>query len=111
MDAHAACPDDPDVAVRGIAVIELGSRLVPDVHGRELLDHVEREEAERRRHHDLVERADQVHGLGDQVEEGRTDPDPGSDRDDDADPADRAKRDHPAEEGGQERSRGDQEGC
>ena len=110
MDAHAARPDDPDVSVCGITVIELGGRLVADVHRRQLLDHVEREEAERRRDHDLVERADQVDGLGDQVEEGRTDPDAGADRDDDADAADGAKRDHPAEEGGQERRRGDQEG-
>ena len=110
VDAHAARPDDADVAVCGITVIELGGRLVPDMHRRELLDDVEREEAERRRDHDLVERADQVNGLGDQVEEGRTDPDAGTDRDDDADPADGAKRDDPAEEGGQERSRGNQEG-
>ena len=41
MDAHAPRPDDPDVSMRGIAVIELGRRLVPDVHRRELLDHVE----------------------------------------------------------------------
>ena len=38
VDAHAARADDPDVAVRGIAVIELGGRLVPDVHRRQLLD-------------------------------------------------------------------------
>ena len=49
-------------------------------------------------------------GLGDQVEEGGTDPDAGTDRDDDADAADGAKRDHPAEEGRQERRRRDQEG-
>ena len=110
VDAHPARPDDPDVSVRGIAVIELGGRLVSDVDRRELLDHVEREEAERGREHDLVEPADQVDGLGDQVEEGRTDPDAGTDGDDDADPADGAKRDHPAEEGGEERGRGDQEG-
>ena len=38
VDAHAARPDDPDVAVGGITVIELGGRLVSDVHRRELLD-------------------------------------------------------------------------
>ena len=51
VEAHAAGSDDPDVPVGGITVVELGGRLVPDVHGRELLDHVEREEAERRRQH------------------------------------------------------------
>ena len=52
----------------------------------------------------------QVDRLGDQVEEGRADPDAGADRDDDPDPADGAKRDHPAEEGREERRRRDKEG-
>ena len=93
VDAHPARPDDADVPVGDVAVVELGGRLVADVDGRQLLDGVEGEEAEGGRDHDLVEVAAQQPGrLGDQVEERGPDPDPGADRDDHPDVADRAQR-------------------
>ena len=91
--------DDADMAVRRVAVIELGGRLVTDVDGRQLLDDVEREEADRGREHDLVERsAEEVRRLRDEVEEGRPDPDTGADGDDHADLADGPQRDEAAQE-------------
>ena len=110
MDAHPAGTDDADMPVRRLAMIEFGGGLVADMDGCELFDRVEGEEAERRRQHHLVERAaQQLRGLGDQVEERGPDPDPGTDRDDDPDPADGAQCHEAAQEGRQERRRRDEE--
>ena len=112
VDAHPARTDDTDVPMGGVAMVQLRRSLVPDVDGRQLLDGVEGEEAERGGHHGLVEvAAEQTGRLGDQVEERSPDPDPGADGDDHPDVADRAQRDEPAEEGRDEgRGRDDERG-
>jgi len=82
VDAHPACADHADMAMGGVAMIEFGRRFVTDVDGRQLLDDVEGQETERGRQHHLVESARQeMRSFRDQVEEGRPDPDPGTDRD------------------------------
>ena len=100
VDAHPARADDPDVSMGGVAVVELGRAFVADVDGRQLLDDIEREEADRRREHGLVEvPVQEADGLRDQVEEGGPDPDPRPDGDDHPDVADGTEGEEPAEEG------------
>ena len=111
VDAHPTRADDPDVSMGRVAMIELGGGLVADMDGRQLLDDVEREEAEGSREHDLVEgTVEQADGLRDEVEERRPDPDPGPDRDDHPDVADRAEGEESAEERRDECRGRDQEG-
>jgi hypothetical protein len=92
-------PTTADMAMRLLTVVELGGGLVADMDGRQLLDHVEPEEADRGRDHHLVEGGGQVDGFGDQVEEGGTDPDPRPEGDDDPDEPDGPEREDPTQEG------------
>ena len=111
VEAHAGRADDPDVTVRRLAVLQLGGRLVADVEGGELLDGVEGEEADGGRDHRGVEAAVHVvDRLGDEVEEGRPDPDAGADRDDEAHLPRGAEGEDTTGEGGREGAERDEDG-
>ena len=105
VEAHADRADQPDVAVLDQVVVELGRGLVTDVNGGQLLRGVERQEAEGGEDHRQLDRSAEVRdALGNEVEERGTDANSGSERDHEADVADRAHRQQAAREGGNERA-------